>query len=618
MNTYVIKHNGKVFKGRNITLTSYIPQVLEGRRVTDYIAFGKGKGTPVPNRYDLFERLGAKPAEIIDINTDCQKGGYYVTRKITLEADEFVGEVITEMGFCAELESGLITHCVLSEGVLKTAEPMEIIAVYTVPKMDGLLEGDNPLAKILLGAQNLTASKFTCGYCEYNSIQDALNLHERYPCSLNSQSLFFIECPVGDKPDLIIFYDGIPVLRADGRYYKPRAQQYVLTVSQNGVIEQNIKNLKIANMSIGSVSVIGAIQAMPTNISPDFKAMPIKNSQKIFVSRDKTFLLLIDENQIQVYQNSLGNLVYWGEIVLDSKVSCLDICQGRLAVVCNHSDTPLWTGKRLHLFQIINNRIIKRELNNDLPTDAQAISLEYAGGNNMFLYYLWDGILTGMTFSNSAPTLVHNCSYEVGKANFVQTSYRRNVVFATDFENNLNSTIYKGLLSEKSISTSVLIGLKNILPDQMCLTGELLSSLNSQTKEIAAYSYLADILKYSDLYEYLPDIAFAFLDGRYIIIADRNRNYKILSIDYHTAEPVELAVGTLPCDEIDQAHIMCDILLLKSQDKLYFAPIQSDQGWIYSDQFAYGDQVNVRFSDILPAVQSGYDACAAILNVLIA
>lgn len=623
MNTYIIKHNGRVYKAGNIMTTRCVTKILEGGKITEYIAFGKGTGTPNYNRYSLFDRLGAKQAETVDINTDRSKGRFFIVRRIVLNPDEFVGETITELGFCAEADGDLITHCVLPEGVLKTAAPMEITAVFRIPITDGFIEGDNPLAKILLGAQELSVSKLSCGYCEYRSIQDALEIKERYPCSIVMPSLIRIDCPLeqSDKPDLVIFYDDIPVLRGDSRYYKLRTQQETFTVNPNGVAEiPDWQKLKISTIAVNSASVLGAIQAKPDNISWNFLSMPLKPDQRIFVSKDRSFLLLICENQILVYQDVLGNLVYAGELIFESKVSCVDVCATRLAVVCNQQDTPLSApGRRLHFYQLTSSRLLKREVTGDLPTDAQAISLEYAGGTNMVLYYLYNGVLTGVTFSFNAPAPVYNCSYNVNRATFIKTSYRRNIVTATDLGSGLESCLHMALLNRESypLSGAVFLALKSIEPDQINNTGEVYASLSVKNKSIAVYSYVSNTTRISQLGGFMEDIQYAFLDGQYIIIADQNRNYKILEIDTQTSKPFEITSGILPCDP-EEVHIMCDLMLIKSQDKLYYARIQSDKGWLFSDQFAYGDQALVRFNERADPIQNNQSACAMVLNVLIA
>lgn len=624
MNTYIIHHNGKKYIGHNITLASYVTQVLAGQRVTDYIAFGKGTGTPMLSRLSLFEYLGDKPAQVIDINTDSEKGQYYIVRKITLDADEYVGEVITEFGFCAQSGGDLITHCVLPQGITKLNEPMEITAIFRLPKASGFLAGNNPLIKVFLGAQEFSPARLSCGYCKFQSIQDALDITQRYPCSVLRPNLVKIDCPIEDsnKTDLIMFYDDIPVIKADSRYAKGRAQLENYTVAQNGKVPlDSIAGIRINNAYINSNTITAALQAKPKGIASEFFSLKLQSQdQKLFVSKDRNFLLIIQDNHILVYQNALGNLVYIGEIILDSRVSCVDVCMGRLVVVCNHSDTPLRAAsQRLYFYQLANNGITQKEFANDLDCDVDTISLEYASGTDMVLYYISNGILTGKTFSYLNPSLTFNCSFDVKQAKFLKTSYRRNIVFATDYEHNLDSSLHKALLDGElnSITGAILLNLKSIQPDQIRHTDELIITLNSNNKIAAAYSYLSRELKIIDLTKFMDNINSVFLDGQYFVLTDQDGNFKILQTDDLTAQAQALASGTLPCSNIDQVFIMCDLLLIKDQETLYYARIQSDEGWIYSDQFAYGDQASVRFADLIPANQTNFNICAVVCNITI-
>ncbi|HHW89406.1 MAG TPA: hypothetical protein GX745_00675 [Clostridiales bacterium] len=625
-NTYIISHNGKTYIGHNIALLSYTPQIFLGGRVTDYIAFGKGSGTPALNRYSLFDSLGAKPAEIIDINTDSDKGLYYIVRKITLGADEYVGETITELGFCAAADSDLITHCVLPQGVLKLNEPMDIIAVFKVPEQDGLLSGDNPLIKILLGARELDLAKFSCGYCRYNTIQDALDIQDRYPCELTNPNFFKIDCPIEDdaQDDLIVFFDDVPVIKVDSRYHKPQPQPRYYTVDQNGLIPlDELGAIKLLTLSINSLLGFGVIQAKIDAVSPDFYTIKLRDQdQKLFVSKDRSFLLVIQDNQIIVYQNTLGALVYLGTLNFGGRVSSVDMCMNRLIVLLNRADTPLGAAgeKRLRFFQIINGKISQKDFTNDLDTDAEAISLEYAGGDNMVLYYIADGVLTGMTFSYQNPTLSYNCSFDVNNAHFVKTSYRQDAVFATDFEPNLDSSIHKTLLDggmKSSLSGPTLLYIKSISPDTMFYSGELIISSNSQTKQAVVYSYITREIRLIKLEDFTDNIDQVFLDGQYFFITDQDESYKILKTDALTAQAQEIASGVLPCQNIDQVFVMCDTLVIKSSDTIYYARILYEQGFIYSDQFAYGDEAAVRFSDLLNVKDAGFNGCAAVMSILI-
>lgn len=139
-----------------------------GGDLYNYIAltamgFGKGTGTLDPTRKDLFSYLGRKKPTTID--TVFSYPTSYITKEIRIEADEFNGNNITEVGFLnsyADYYFVFVTHALLkdSEGnniaIAKTDTDVVIIrgtffvtfnpvgfgarGVYPLPENNGLIK----------------------------------------------------------------------------------------------------------------------------------------------------------------------------------------------------------------------------------------------------------------------------------------------------------------------------------------------------------------------------------------------------------------------------------------------------------------------------------------------
>ncbi|MGK3945972.1 hypothetical protein ABK046_47445, partial [Streptomyces caeruleatus] len=82
------------------------------------IAFGRGTGTPVRTRTGLFNYIGERFATLMGY--DMANPTSSVTRQIRLNANEFNGEVISEVGFMAAIFedgrfSALTTHALLQD-----------------------------------------------------------------------------------------------------------------------------------------------------------------------------------------------------------------------------------------------------------------------------------------------------------------------------------------------------------------------------------------------------------------------------------------------------------------------------------------------------------------------
>lgn len=75
-------------------------------RYFNYILFGKGSGTPVASDAALFSQLGYKTANRSEISVDRRTGVSSYQAVATLEANEYVGETLTEVGIGYDT-----THC---------------------------------------------------------------------------------------------------------------------------------------------------------------------------------------------------------------------------------------------------------------------------------------------------------------------------------------------------------------------------------------------------------------------------------------------------------------------------------------------------------------------------
>lgn len=621
-NTYIIKHQGKTYISHNIMLSNFREKINQGYKVTDYIAFGSGTGTPSVINYSLFSPISVKPAKIIEYNADWTKGDYYVLRKIVLDENEFVGQGITELGFCADLNGNLITHSMLPQKVYKGSEPMEITAYFYFPFSEVFVQGDNPLIKVFLGIEALDYDAFTYGYCDYHSIEDLQNITKRYPCIFPNHNTFRLICPhQQDAKNIIIFYKGEPVIISSATYSKIQDAVLTCTFDDKARIEiVNFIKKEITSLKINDVMAHFSMHAKIKAVSAKTHTRCLHlDLSKIFVSKDRQFLLSVKNNEIEVFKDFLGTLKFIGKITLPARVSLLDMCAGKIAVVCNQSDTLLGHDKkRLYFFDVSNGGIVEKTFQNDLECDIELMSLEYAGGKNMVLYYFSHGILKGQTFGymDQSPILTDNCTIEAENTQFLGTSYRRNTLFATNYKkDDLNGTVHKALLNADAnpLYSQIILTLKSISPDRMYYIGEAIVAFSDKDKKVAVYSYVSEKLDIFDLNKYVSNIDKVFLDTRYIIITDSANVFYLYEIDYDLCEISLITQGNAPF-LLEQAFVMNDIIVFRQGNVLEIAPVIYTDIEILSDQSAYQTDANIRFCNILQGSQTGYNSFSVLLT----
>lgn len=118
----------------NIILDRAYTKVCNFQSYFNNIHFGKGTGTLSPSRTSLFSWLGQKAATI-----DSSENAYpisKVTKKITLNPEEFTGQTITEVGISeTSSNSGVMnTHALIKDaegnplGIVKTS--LDVVIIY--------------------------------------------------------------------------------------------------------------------------------------------------------------------------------------------------------------------------------------------------------------------------------------------------------------------------------------------------------------------------------------------------------------------------------------------------------------------------------------------------------
>lgn len=146
--------------GYNVILNQFLSWRTVNRNTyaLNCIHFGRGTGTTSATRTNMFSRISYKGATTID--TVYKYPTSYITKQIKLEANEYIGESITEVGF--GIDGSLATHALLTDAegnqltLLKTdVDVIYINATFYVTLVyDGF--GNNGLYP-LDGHENLTA-----------------------------------------------------------------------------------------------------------------------------------------------------------------------------------------------------------------------------------------------------------------------------------------------------------------------------------------------------------------------------------------------------------------------------------------------------------------------------
>ena len=82
----------------------------------NYVLFGGGSGTPSASDTQLFEKIGSKNAfaGTTTYSADYNTGVYYRQTVVTLQAEEYVGETLTEVGIAYD-DTHIVTHALLQD-----------------------------------------------------------------------------------------------------------------------------------------------------------------------------------------------------------------------------------------------------------------------------------------------------------------------------------------------------------------------------------------------------------------------------------------------------------------------------------------------------------------------
>jgi len=119
--------------GYNIVLDQMYDRLCALSDYFNYISFGRGTGTPTPDRTALFDRIGSKSVENIEKIYSLPDSSW--KQKIVLAPEEYVGETITEVGISYNSSEGyLVTHAILkdSEGqpIAITKTDTDVVTIY--------------------------------------------------------------------------------------------------------------------------------------------------------------------------------------------------------------------------------------------------------------------------------------------------------------------------------------------------------------------------------------------------------------------------------------------------------------------------------------------------------
>ena len=160
----------------NVVLDTIYAKLLAWMPFFQGIAFGTGSGVPAATDTQLFNYLGWRQMGQTDCGTLEEKRNFPVfsrKRRITLHADEFVGQTLTEVGIAYSSATntsgdgnttygGIVTHAMLAVPIPKTAlDVVQIDATMYLDFGDYLMAdyddkvywiGDNPIVDYFFGA----------------------------------------------------------------------------------------------------------------------------------------------------------------------------------------------------------------------------------------------------------------------------------------------------------------------------------------------------------------------------------------------------------------------------------------------------------------------------------
>ncbi|QGT99493.1 hypothetical protein SYNTR_0900 [Candidatus Syntrophocurvum alkaliphilum] len=159
----MLKNKGQA---ENIILDRMYQRLVNFNNYFNNIVFGRGTGSLDPSRITLFDRIGNKNATTEEVIKEFPISSW--TRKIRLEPDEFVGEVITEVGI-SDHSTNINTHALIrdAEGNLLniTKTDIDIIIIYATVFIE--LDNEHPDVKFYENAIDnrlisyLTGSSFS-------------------------------------------------------------------------------------------------------------------------------------------------------------------------------------------------------------------------------------------------------------------------------------------------------------------------------------------------------------------------------------------------------------------------------------------------------------------------
>ena len=162
-------------QAENMVLNRIYTRLVAFSSYFDQIVFGTGSGTMDPTRTTLFNRVGNKPCSTVELIREFPVSKW--TKSIRLEATEFNGNILTEVGI-SETTTNINTHAMITdaEGNQLTIEktPVRIIDIYATVfiEFDEFTDGgawETTLRDYLAGAGSvppntlaISTSKYRC------------------------------------------------------------------------------------------------------------------------------------------------------------------------------------------------------------------------------------------------------------------------------------------------------------------------------------------------------------------------------------------------------------------------------------------------------------------------
>ena len=158
--TGALKEKGQA---ENIVLNSIYTRLCNTTTYFSTIHFGRGAGTPTPDRNSLFDRIGSKSAETEETIRAFPTSSW--TRQIRLMPEEFVGETLTEVGIgFGSGATEVVTHAMIKDAegnpLSLTKTSIDVVTIYATvfvtfmsgsSEIDFYTDTDNKLMMYLTG-----------------------------------------------------------------------------------------------------------------------------------------------------------------------------------------------------------------------------------------------------------------------------------------------------------------------------------------------------------------------------------------------------------------------------------------------------------------------------------